>query len=215
MPTAQSNTSDFDAFLFEQIRANNPSGLILDMDDTLYWESGFVIEFARQMRGKVLLEKGGLQADQFFNFFTENWSRGNRKSIFQLSVLEFNLETVSASDFLESMRSMSVPGGLALRHWARRTLTEMSIPIAILTNGDPVLQKNKFSQLSPEELLRNVDLICAKDYEAKPSAMGALKIIKNWGLAPDEVLLIGDSQVDLDCAKNAGCGFLWSVDFMP
>jgi len=211
MPMVQSSTSNFDSFLFAQIQSIKPRGLILDMDDTLYWESNFVSEFARVMRRKVLLEKGQLQADQFFVFFTENWCGGDRREIFQRSVLKFNLERITASDFLASMRTLVVPHGLALRTWAKRALAELGTPIAVLTNGDQIIQKNKFSQLSPKKLIQDVELFCAKDYEPKPSGLGALTIIKKWDFAPADVLLIGDSSLDLACAKDAGCGFLYSI----
>jgi phosphoglycolate phosphatase-like HAD superfamily hydrolase len=211
MPMVPSSTSDFDSLLFAQIRSINPRGLILDMDDTLYWESSFVSEFARHMMKKVLSEKGPQQADQFFAFFTQNWARGNRREIFQQSVLEFNLETITASDFFESMRTLVVPDGLTLRTWAKRVLVELETPIAVLTNGDQVTQQNKFAQLWPKKLLRDVELFCAKDYEPKPSGLGALAILKKWKLLPADVLLIGDSPLDMQCAMDAGCDFLFST----
>lgn len=46
-------------------------------------------------------------------------------------------------------------------------------------------------------------------FERKPDPAGLLYLIKKMDLSPEEVIYVGDSSVDLEVAKNAGCrGYL-------
>jgi FMN phosphatase YigB (HAD superfamily) len=181
------------------------------MDDTLYWERDYVSEFIKEIKNRVFLEKGESQADQFSLFFTENWARGDRKEIFQRSINQFHLETIAVSDFLNSMRSLVIPKGLELRTWAKTVLGEFDGPTAVLTNGDQATQRNKFAQLFPASLLEDVELVLAKDYEPKPSGLGARAVIEKWKMSPSEILFVGDSPLDKKCAEEVGCYYLSSI----
>jgi len=49
-------------------------------------------------------------------------------------------------------------------------------------------------------------------YTPKPSPVGALKIAEQFGLKPEEILFVGDSDVDMETAINAGmhpAGVTW------
>lgn len=43
----------------------------------------------------------------------------------------------------------------------------------------------------------------------KPDPTAALRMMAQFGVAPEETVYIGDSGVDLNTAKNAGCGCAW------
>lgn len=46
-------------------------------------------------------------------------------------------------------------------------------------------------------------------YERKPDPRGLFSLIEKMGLSPEEVIYVGDSSIDLEVAKNAGCaGYL-------
>jgi len=83
--------------------------------------------------------------------------------IFQRSVSKFKLERITASDFVASMKTVFVTQCLALRTFAHLALGELGASFALLTNGNQVTQQNKFSQRSPQNLMKNVELLCAKD----------------------------------------------------
>ncbi|HUX41044.1 MAG TPA: HAD family hydrolase [Rectinemataceae bacterium] len=42
----------------------------------------------------------------------------------------------------------------------------------------------------------------------KPDPQAALEMIRGWGLAPKEVAIVGDSAVDIETGRNAGCDSL-------
>jgi phosphoglycolate phosphatase-like HAD superfamily hydrolase len=96
-----------------------------------------------------------------------------------------------------------------LKNWAIHVLSEWIVPMAVFTNGDPEIQRNKFSMLQPHELFQCVPLFCAKEIAPKPSPLGAKAIIGGWGLEPSDVLFLGDNRVDELCAEAVGCQFLY------
>ncbi|HKS13504.1 MAG TPA: HAD family hydrolase [Pseudomonas sp.] len=50
-----------------------------------------------------------------------------------------------------------------------------------------------------------VEHILGRDEAApKPSPDGLLKIAQAWGVAPDELVMVGDYRFDLDCGRAAG-----------
>ena len=86
-----------------------------------------------------------------------------------------------------------------------KSLYKTKVPIALLTNrgnSTPLLLKqlnwtHYFSITLSASLLKN----------PKPNSEGLLKIAKKWNTKPDNLLFIGDSIVDLECANNANSLF--------
>jgi HAD superfamily hydrolase (TIGR01549 family) len=208
---AESNLSETDSRILDQIKLLEPQAVILDMDDTLYWEREFIVPFVENMSEKVSIEIGSTGAKEFRNYYLSNWDAGLRKDLFGKSIRQFSLTSLSDSDFLEEMRIVKVANGLRLRPWASEFLTRERLPIAVLTNGDQVVQKNKYDQLVPKNSMQKTMLVCAKDFSAKPSPLAVKKILNDWNLKPKGVLLIGDSETDRQCAISGGCLFVSSV----
>jgi HAD superfamily hydrolase (TIGR01509 family) len=50
-------------------------------------------------------------------------------------------------------------------------------------------------------------VVTASNAEPKPSPEGGLRICADWGIAPEDVLFIGDSEHDLEAASGAGIVF--------
>lgn len=210
MQPVRLNLSKRESDFVGQIHSVAAQAIIFDMDDTLYEEIHFVKSFVRALESKVAPEVGLTKAADLGSFYLEKWNAGDRRGLFETTIKEFGLAT-HPIQFLEQMRTLKVPDGLPMKNWAKQILRTCDLPVAVLTNGDPGIQRNKFRQLDPRFLLENAILVCAKELEPKPSKLGAEKIISDWGLAPSSVLLIGDSQVDEECALAAGCQFLYSL----
>lgn len=183
-------------------------GIIFDLDNTLVAERTYVSCFTNKLSELVTAELGLLDGKAFAKFFLDEWDLGNRKNLFQRAIVEFQLKTVDIDDFKYHYSTTIVPGGFRLFPWAEEFLSGNRMPVAILSNGDPITQKNKFSQLSPKHILRDVNLWCANEFVAKPDPAGALAISLNWKISTNQVLFIGDSDQDRLCALNAGCEFL-------
>ena len=82
-------------------------------------------------------------------------------------------------------------------------ITNLRIPLAINTN-----KNQDVTDFIINEYLNKWDFIKVigshGDYERKPDPSGALALAKLAGAKPKECIYIGDSEVDIKTAKNAG-----------
>lgn len=206
-----SSLSDLEKRVYSQVTESGSLGLIVDMDDTVFWELDFIGPFIERMSRLLEMEMGSALAENFSQFYMQNWTRGSRRDLFQRSISEFGITGIQPEDFLEEMKTLRITSGLKIRSWADRIFSESSVPIAILTNGNPDVQKNKFSQLTPRSALDRATLVCAKEICSKPSPLAVQVILDSWKLSPEDVVFIGDSEIDDQCARNSGCRFISST----
>lgn len=197
--------------VYSEVMDTDALGLIVDMDDTLFWEHEFIGPFVDHMANLLEVSLGSNLADDFKRFYLDNWMRGNRQNLFQRSINELELTDFEPHDFLREMKSLRVPSGLQVRSWAERVFDHASFPIAILTNGNPEVQKSKFSQLTPQSVATRAKLVCAKEISSKPSARAVGEILASWELGAKDVVFVGDSEIDEQCARNSGCRFVRSI----
>ena len=92
-----------------------------------------------------------------------------------------------------------------------RALQEQGLPLAVFSNKPDADTKNVVSHFFPDipfaEVRGQVEGV-----PVKPDPMGALKAAEGLGVAPAEVLYLGDTATDMGCAVNAGMipvGVLW------
>ena len=76
-------------------------------------------------------------------------------------------------------------------------------PMAILTNKPVRISVRILEELGLAKYFRAV--YGGNSFETKkPDPLGAQKILREFGAAPAEAILIGDSEVDVQTARNAG-----------
>jgi phosphoglycolate phosphatase len=91
-----------------------------------------------------------------------------------------------------------------------KVLHDKGIKLAVVSNKiDEMTQK-----IVSELFLGEFSLVFGKveEYPIKPDPTLTLEVIKRLGVAPQETAFIGDSEVDVRTAKNAGCvsvGVTW------
>ena len=69
-------------------------------------------------------------------------------------------------------------------------------------------QKNKIKHLKWDGLDKKIGFVYANEIEPKPSPAGIIYILKSTGAAKDNAIMIGDSEIDLNCASNGGIKFI-------
>lgn len=83
-----------------------------------------------------------------------------------------------------------------------RDFSNAGYRLAVLSNKQDAYVKNIVAKLFPE-----IPFVCAQgqtELPTKPDPTAALMIAERLGLAPSEIAFVGDSQVDVATAKNAG-----------
>lgn len=89
-----------------------------------------------------------------------------------------------------------------------QTLEQLALPVAILTRN---MRDASFYVLNKFAL--NIPLVLTReDCKAKPDPEGIHIIAKQWGLAHDELLYVGDYWFDIEVARNAK---VWSCLYDP
>jgi HAD superfamily hydrolase (TIGR01509 family) len=86
---------------------------------------------------------------------------------------------------------------------ARRTLSSLrkaGIHIGILTRN----RRSNALAIARKHNLKFDTVVDREDGPVKPDAFGVLKICKEFGVRPEETLVVGDYLFDLLCAKAAG-----------
>ena len=90
-------------------------------------------------------------------------------------------------------------------------LTRLGIPMAVFSN-----KPHYFTRACVETFLSawEFELVLGEGEECprKPDPSGALKIADSIGKAPDEIMFVGDTKIDMQTARNAGmvpCGVTW------
>lgn len=76
-------------------------------------------------------------------------------------------------------------------------------PMAILTNKPHKISRRILEEMGLAGYFRTI--VGGNSFETKkPDPLGARAILREFGAAPEEALLVGDSEVDVQTARNAG-----------
>lgn len=92
-----------------------------------------------------------------------------------------------------------------------RALQERGVPLAVFSNKPDADTKGVVSHYFPDIAFKAVRGQ-VEGIPVKPDPTGALMVAQQLGVAPEEVLYLGDTATDMCCARNAGMtpvGVLW------
>ena len=82
-------------------------------------------------------------------------------------------------------------------------LSRKQVPMAVLTNKPVKISVSILEALGLASYFRVI--YGGNSFETKkPDPFGAMKILKEFGAAPREAIVVGDSEVDVQTARNAG-----------
>jgi phosphoglycolate phosphatase len=92
-----------------------------------------------------------------------------------------------------------------------RTLRDMRMPLACVTNKAERFTRALLEQLG---LAPNFEQVIAGDTlpQKKPDPQPLLHACRGFGIAPRDMLMIGDSANDVEAARSAGCP-VFCVDY--
>ena len=81
------------------------------------------------------------------------------------------------------------------------TLVSQNIKLAVFSNKADELTKKIATEIFPDYFDAAVGL--STEALKKPNPFEAIEISKSWNLSPEEILFVGDSDIDMLTAKNA------------
>ena len=80
------------------------------------------------------------------------------------------------------------------------TLRKRNIPVGVLTRNT----RQNTTYVARKHNLRFDAVICREDGPTKPDGFGVARLCRQFGVAPEHTMVIGDFKHDLEAARNAG-----------
>ncbi|REK07668.1 MAG: HAD family hydrolase [Bacteroidetes bacterium] len=190
--------------------------LLIDLDNTIYDENLYLFaaysKIAEYLGGSN--EKLRMKID---NFLKETFRKEGRRNLFDKLFDEFDIDSSEMQKMLEIMRNVKVESGFEIFPGVRAILNRFTGDgkiVCVITNGNPVQQRNKVAHVNWNGLAEKMEFIYADEIAKKPSPEAALMFFKKHGLKGSEVLMIGDSREDEQCARAAGMDFIHAEDLI-
>lgn len=85
-----------------------------------------------------------------------------------------------------------------------RTLHRQGKRLGILTRNDHSLAKDTLDAIGAGGLFADADIVGRDEAAPKPSPEGLRYFIDRWGVAPEQVAMVGDHRMDLQAGRCAG-----------
>ena len=186
--------------------------VIFDLDNTLYDE--FV--FLNGKMSKFLVHQKVDEGTRFLILaeFKICFIMKNIEYVIQHLNTKFNL-TLSVDDYKDFLRNKDFAVDISFYPGiceALVVLLESGCIVRLLTNGNKYQQLQKISSLSRTVNLSN-KVVYAEDFAPKPDPEGINFILMQEKVNKSEVLFVGDSNTDFDCAVRAQVDFMFAKDF--
>ena len=191
--------------------------IIFDLDNTLILEKDYLYkayeEISFHIESICFLDRIKIE-----NYLKNEFIKNGRSKLFNKMINHFNLSKVTITSILDILRGIKLKKKICLIDNMKQILMLLKnnkIPYVIFTNGNVVQQKNKVANINWEGLL--TDVIYANEISPKPNSISFTKyLLKNKiAINKNEILMIGDSNVDELFAKNMGCDFEHVSYFLP
>lgn len=183
--------------------------VIFDLDDTLYDEREYLFSGYRNI-GVYIQKSVGGNAVLYSRFLIETFLSEGRHKLFDKFLANFELKNVVKIEnllFLLRHNQILLNVRSCIQVFLRELLAKKR-KVYILTNGNVEQQQNKIRQLNIQDILPQIEVMYANMYTPKPSPDCIKRILMIENVTRDRVVLIGDSDVDMMTAKNAGIDFI-------
>src|ERR1700730_15738176 len=179
---------------FSEVRA-----LIFDLDGTLIDSK---LDLALAVNAALAeMGRGPLAHEQIFSYVGEGAASPLARAIGDRATEEDCLRVL---EFFIKYYSVHKLDHTVLYPGVRETLDALSgMPMAVLTNKPVGASRGILQGLGLAEIFRII--YGGNSFERKkPDPMGVETILREFGAAPEEVMFVGDSEIDVQTARNAG-----------
>ena len=168
----------------------------MDLDNTIYHELSYLNEVYNSVLNELTYTE---KSKELYNIY------GNNQIYTRLSKIYKELD---AQYLIQKHREISVAFKPSYLDWAKFVFNclEETVPIRIITNGNPLQQKNKIKQLKLLDKFITKEIIYANETKPKPDpkSFESLTTIDK----SKECIYIGDSVVDKMYAHNLNIEYI-------
>jgi putative hydrolase of the HAD superfamily len=189
---------------------------IFDLDDTIYPEIEYLKSAYRFVAETVIRKEKNneIKLENIYTFLIDVFKNEGRVGLYQKLCAEFNIKDFSVEEFLHCLRSVPLNKDELKVFPNIKILLELLIKrnkmLFVITNGNEIQQRNKVNSLNVShsgftEVIFSSSL--GKEFE-KPDPFFLNKIINDYSLKVNEIVFIGDSDVDKLASEQAGIDFM-------
>ena len=181
---------------------------VFDLDNTLYDEKTYLFSGYRKIADLLSIGGEDSRANEYYEYLIDEFNQNGRHNLFDKFIARFNL-SVTMEKLLDILHNQQVC--IQLDEQAKELLDLLMVKnkkVYILTNGNVNQQKNKIKLLRIEETYPLFNIVYASQLAPKPSPISLEYIMKQEGITSKKVILIGDSKIDEETAKNADTNYL-------
>lgn len=182
--------------------------VLFDLDDTLYPEADFVRSGFQAVAARVS-EQWGLPVERARLALERALDQHGRGRTIDHALTELGLpvnpELVAGlvRVYREHVPTLSLHPDAAR---ALERLTARSIPMGLVTDGDPTVQRRKVDALGLNSVFKSLVYTWGRGPEfQKPHPSGFLEALQRLGVAPGDAVYIGDNPTkDFQGARHVG-----------
>ncbi|MDB5144339.1 MAG: haloacid dehalogenase [Mucilaginibacter sp.] len=188
---------------------------IFELDDVLYPEKDYLYQvyylFASFLEYTELVD-----LQEATSFMINTYSLEGKGVVFDRLKQKFKLDEKYTYNFNHLNLKAKLPAKLLLYQDMLNLMQEIVIDrkqLFILTNGDPEQQLNKIKQTEWHGLEPYLTCYFANETAPKPETDSIDLLIKNHKLQRRNILMIGNSDIDRECADASGVDLIKPIEF--
>lgn len=196
--------------LFDQL-IKDKKAFVFDLDNTLYPEKDYLYQ-VYYMIGQFIEYQETYSHEIITKYLIDEFEKNGRQHIFDKLIQQFNLKEEYVENCIRLLRTGRLPLKLLLfkeAEWMLNELVDQQKQLFILTNGTPEQQYNKITQIEWNGLQKHLRCYFANETQPKPAPDGLWKIMEEHQLKAEELVFIGDADIDEHCAQAAGVDFIY------
>lgn len=196
-----SSISDFSSF----------SLCIFDLDNTIYQEEDYLFQGYHSIAEYFSKTDSSHNTTELFLMLKNIYQKEGRDKLFNKFLKTINVDDSHIPICLHILRTFDPKNKLFIYSNVKNLLSNLinqEKTIYVLTNGNPLQQKNKIRNIDWDGLDKSIHFVLADEIEPKPSAAGVEYILNISGIKRSKTIMIGDSETDQKCAVNSAIPFL-------
>lgn len=187
----------------------NYKALLLDLDNTIYPEKDYLFQ-VYYLIGQFIEYQEGFAHDLVTQYLVNEFQSNGRHLLFDKMIAHFGLPETYLENCFRLLRTAKLPLPLLIFEdmlLRMKDAAAAGLQLFIFTNGNPEQQLNKIKHLEWHGLDQQIKCYFCNEIAPKPAPDALFQLLADHQLAKEEVLFIGDADIDEDCASAAGVDF--------
>ena len=190
---------------------------IFELDDLLYPEKDYLFQ-VYYLFGSFLEYTELIDQKDVTSFMIDAYASEGKDVVFDRLKDKFKLDEKYRFNFNHLNITAKLPLKLLLYQSMLTLLQDIVVDrkkIFILTNGNPEQQLNKIKQTDWQGLEPYLTCYFANEIAPKPETDSIDLLIKDHNLQRRNILMFGNSDVDIQCADASGIDLIKPIEFLP